>query len=299
MSRGARCARSRCRPSRSTRLASRRTAFDSEFRVRRVTGLAPGGDSRRQRRLLADADADGDPPVGELEAHAGALVDRVVTGDIRSLPHKPWEPHLLVTVLLVGLADEDDVSARPEAGPSEDRERNRSGRGLVLHVGGPAAPDEPVGVEMARERRMRPVRRLGRNDVGVPEEAEGGPLAGAGDPGDEIRAVGVTCQQLVLDARRLEVATDLHRCRRLVPRGVRRVDADERAKKRSRFLAQRGVVHQASTRSARRRASPGAPAGRARRRTRRPAASARGRPLRPEDARPDRASAQRRTAARL
>ena len=211
--------------------------------IRRVARLAQCGNAHRERRLLADADADGDPAVGELVAHAGAFVDRVLAGDVGPLAHEPWQPHLLVAVLLVRLADEHDVASRSEVGAGQRGEGDRPRRGLVLHVGGAAAPDEAVLVQMAGERRMLPVLRLGRNDVGVPEKAERRPVAGAGDPRDQIGAVGIPGNDLRVDAHGLEVPGDLERRRRLAPRRVRRVDADQGTKEGGHLLAQSGVVH--------------------------------------------------------
>jgi hypothetical protein len=121
----------------------------AERRVGRVPCIAERRHPGRQRRLLTHREGHDDPAVGELETHSPALVDRVVTRNVRALVHEPDEADLVVTRLLVGLTDEDDVAARLEVRARERNEGDRTGRGLVLHVGRASSPDEAFVVQIA------------------------------------------------------------------------------------------------------------------------------------------------------
>src|SRR6185436_1413832 len=67
----------------------------------------------------------------------------------------------------------------------------------------------------------------GEHDVGVREQRERRAVARAADARDEVRALGRAGEERALDAGRLEVVAQELSGRRLVPRRVGRVDADQ------------------------------------------------------------------------
>jgi hypothetical protein len=88
-----------------------------------------------------------------------------------------------------------------------------------------------------------PVLGVGRNDVGVAEEGQARSFARAGDPGDEIGALGVARDELALDAIRLQVLLE-HEGGRSFPAGrVRRIDSDQVAGKAERFVPKFTLDH--------------------------------------------------------
>ena len=99
---------------------------------------------------------------------------------------QPAHADLLDAVLLVALRDEQQVATRPEAGARQLGQRDRPVGDLVLHVDRAAAPQVAVVVDVRRERRVRPVARVGRHDVAC---ARAGPATarrrspGSGRPG--------------------------------------------------------------------------------------------------------------------
>ena len=68
---------------------------------------------------------------------------------------------------------------------------------------------------------------VGEDDVGVREEGERRAVTGPADARDEVRALGHARVELALDSRRLEVVAQQLGRRGLVPRRIRRVDANE------------------------------------------------------------------------
>ena len=143
----------------------------------RVAGLADRGDLHREGALLADGVADHLAAVGERQPLAAALVHAVGGSDVGALLEQPAHPDVREPVLLVGHGDEPQVAARPEAAARQLGHRHRPGRDLVLHVDGAAAPQPAVVVDHRLERRVRPVARVARHHVGVPDERQrlGGP----------------------------------------------------------------------------------------------------------------------------
>ena len=208
---------------------------------RRVPRAAVHAHVERRRQLLGGG-ADVVDAVAEVEPVAGALVDGVVAAHrIRVLLAQPLQAEA-VADLLVGGRGEDQVAGGPEALAGERGDRDGVRRDLALHVQGAPAPDL-VGAHLAREGRHRPLARIGEDDVGVGEQEQRRPVAGAPDPGDEARPLGHAGVELALDAARLEVLPQELRGSRLVPRRVRRVDLDEPAEKVRHLAAQAGHRH--------------------------------------------------------
>ena len=224
---GSRWRRVRWFASRVISVASRGTALAPDVGVEAWPASPSAVTSVPRRGLLADVDRDDDATVGQLQTLAAALVERVVGGDVGAGLDQPRHPDLLGAVLLVGLGDEHQVAAGLEPRTGERGHGHGPARGLVLHVHRAAAPDVAVVVEVAVERRVLPVLGVGRDDVRVAEQRQGRPLAGAGDAGDQVGAVGIAGHQLAGDAVCLEVVLEQHRGGRLPPRRVRGVDPDQ------------------------------------------------------------------------
>ena len=131
-----------------------------------------------------------------------------------------------LAVLLVRRGGELDRAGERGARALEARQRHGLGRDLVLHVGGAAAPDEPV-LDDAAERRHAPLGGVGGHDVEVAHHRECGAGARAVEPRREVLALRQLADQRGLDAvaRRGTPAARAHtqsRCRR-----VGRVDAQQ------------------------------------------------------------------------
>ena len=153
-------------------LAEVRDRVVADRRGAAVPGLADGGDASGVGALLADADADQAPAVGQLEQLAAALVDAQVRPDVGAGLEQPAHADVGHAVLLVGDGEEPQVAPRPPARPDELLDRDRTGRDLALHVQRAAPVEVAVVVEDALERRMGPVAGVDGHDVGVTHERE-------------------------------------------------------------------------------------------------------------------------------
>ena len=182
-------------------------------------------------------------PSASTSRSAAPSLSCVVRADVRPLVHQPRHADALRAILLVGLRDEDDVTAGAEPAAGQGGHRHRPRRGLVLHVRRAAPPQEAVVVQVARERGVPPVLRSGRHDVGVPDQRHRRALARPRDAGDQVRPVGVAGDQLAGHAVRLEVALEQRRRRRLAAGRIRRVDPQQVAQELRRLVAQVALVH--------------------------------------------------------
>ena len=201
----------------------------------------------RSGHLLRDRRQVDRPAVLELDPLAASLVDREVAANgVGMRLAQPLEAEAGAG-LLVGGRREDQVAARPEALARERRDRNRVRRDLALHVESAAAPDHSVA-QLARERRHRPLGRVGEHDVRVAEEEERRAVP-ARDPRDEIRTLRRPRDQLALDAVGGEVVAQELRRRGLVAGRIRRVDADQPLEEVGDLFAQRRLCRRAHRRS--------------------------------------------------
>jgi len=130
-----------------------------------------------------------------------------------------------VADLLVGGRREDQVAARPEPLTRERGDGDGVRRDLALHVERAAPPNLAVP-QLARERRHRPLGRIGEHDIGVTHEEKRRAVTAA-NPGHEVRALRHLRDQLAGDAARLEVVAQQLGRDRFVAGRVRRVDADQ------------------------------------------------------------------------
>jgi hypothetical protein len=149
------------------------------------------------------------------------------------------------TVLLVGDRQEPEVAGRAEAAAGQVGQGDRAGGHLVLHVDRAAAVEVPVVVDDALERRVRPVPGIGRYDVRVADEGQRGGAVGSGDPGDQVRAVGLAGDQLARHPGVLEVAAQVLGGPGLVAGRVGGVETDQVAGERDDLVLQvlgKGVV---------------------------------------------------------
>ena len=201
--------------------------------------LAERRNRRGQRGLLANLERVDHAAVGELDAHATALVDRVITLEIGPLPEEPGHTDLFHAVFFIGLRDQEQVAAGLKARAGKMRDRDTPRRELVLHVARAAAPDVAIVVKVSTKRRVRPILGVSRHHIGVAHQRERRAVARTRQAGDQIRAFGITRDELDLQPIGLEVLLDDHRDGRLAPRRVRRIDAHEIAQQLDRFVSER------------------------------------------------------------
>jgi hypothetical protein len=128
--------------------------------------------------------------------------------------------------LFVSRRGENEVAGRLEALPGQRCDRRRRRGDVPLHVQRAAAP-HAVLVEVAGPGIDRPFIRIGDDRVGVREEQQAGPVAAAGNPGNQARALGLERVQLARNARVLQVRTEQLGRSRLVPRRVDGVQAEQ------------------------------------------------------------------------
>ena len=110
---------------------------------------------------------------------------------------------VVAACLLVRQHGQDDVARKLRCVAGCAQEGRDHHRDAALHVERSASPDPAVD-EVAAERRPRPALTGGRDDVDVPLQQQGRPVAPAAQPGDEIRPRGILRVQLDLAARVLE-----------------------------------------------------------------------------------------------
>jgi hypothetical protein len=89
--------------------------------------------------------------------------------------------------LLVGYRVDDQVAAQRHVECAQHLGREQHARDPALHVAG-AAPVDPAGTDVGRERRARPtIDRLGRHDVDMTVEQERATAAGTGGRRHQLR----------------------------------------------------------------------------------------------------------------
>ena len=157
------------------------------------------------------------------------LRERVVAAQIGPLAHEPAHADLVRPVLLVGLGDQQHVAVRDVAAAREHREGDGARGRLALHVERATAPEVAVA-HLARERRHRPVGRVGVDDVGVAGERERRAGAAAAHPRDQVGAPRIARDALALHAVAREIGLEHLGAERLVARRIGRVDADQVAR---------------------------------------------------------------------
>ena len=206
-------------------------------RNRGVAGAAVEAEPERGDLLLADRDRHDPAPVGELEHHAAALVERVVAAEVVALADQPGHPDVGGVALLVGLGDEHHVAGRTLAAAGELGEGDDPRRQLALHVGGAAAVDALVA-DLAGERRHRPVGVRRRHDVGVGHQHQRRPLPRPLDSRDQVQPRRIGPVEIGLDTGLGEVAGDELGRDRLAAGRVRGVDPDQLAGQLANLVAQ-------------------------------------------------------------
>lgn len=168
-------------------------------------------------------------PIAHLEhVHAALADDEVRAHQIGRVLPQPLRATPLAG-LFVGSGGENQVAAQLLAGirsPSQVHEGHRRRRELVLHVESPAAPHVAI-LHQARERRLRPVRRLSRHHVQVTQHEQRRALSLAGQPGDAIRKFGEFADERRFDAVVTEVLLGDSSGGGHVSRRVARVSLDQ------------------------------------------------------------------------
>ncbi len=196
------------------------------LRQRGVARCPTRGDRETEDALLRAADAV-EAPALVVEDLAAALVEEVVAAHgVRLLLAQPAGADVSAG-LLVGHEDELEVS--PGGSPALTSERHacdRLGRDLRLHVERAAAPEEPVR-EVARPRVVAPLRGVGEHGVDVAEVAQGRPVDGAVQVGDEVGPGVFGGEEANLEAGLAQVAGQVLDGHALVARRVDRVEAHE------------------------------------------------------------------------
>ena len=127
--------------------------------------------------------------------------------------------------LLSRLGEEDHVAVERDVEPLEQQHRHETGGDVVLIVDG-AAPVDVAAVPRGGERRMRPLRRVHGDDVGVPHDQERALAAGSLEAGDDVGATGVEREDLRGDALTVEHGLEVIGGAALVAGRVARVDPE-------------------------------------------------------------------------
>ena len=167
--------------------AAWRSGLSAPAGNRGVTGAA--GTRRRSEAdlLLADRDGHDAAPVGELEQHAAALVEREVAAQVGALADQPRHPDVGGVALLVGLGDQDDVAARALAAARERGEARRRAPPSSPFMSAAPRPTTRPSRSDPLERRHGPVRRPapGRRRCGAISISDGPSpvLPGSARPG--------------------------------------------------------------------------------------------------------------------
>jgi len=186
--------------------------------------------------------AEVERPSAELEAVARALVDGILGPHrIRMLLDEPLEPEARPH-FFVGCGDEDQVALRLEAVARQRGDRDRARCHLPFHVERAATPDLAVS-ELARPRVRLPFRGVRKHRVRMGQKGQPRPVAGSGNPGDEVRALRRLRVELARDSIFLEVLAQ-HLCGPgLVAGRIDRVEPDQLLQKVGDLVAQRDRRH--------------------------------------------------------
>jgi hypothetical protein len=175
--------------------------------------------------LLGDHDRV-EAAAAELHREAAELADRVADAleQLRVLGDHEARP-VLAAGLLVGEQAEDHIARGRLRRGARAQECGEHHRDASLHVQGASAPDEAVG-DLARERLVKPLA-PGGDDVDVPLQEKGRSGAAAGQPGDQVRALGAAGKDPHLAAGGLEQAADPVDALDLAAGRVAGVEADQ------------------------------------------------------------------------
>ena len=163
----------------------------------------------------------------DLHVEAAELADRVFDPVEEMCVLLDEELRAVVAArFLVRQHGQDDVARKLRCVAGCAQEGGDHHRDAALHVERPASPDPAVD-QVAAERRARPALTDGRDDVDVPLQQQGRPVAPAAQARDEIRPRGILCVQLHLASRLLEQSAQERDAVGLVPRRIRGVEADQ------------------------------------------------------------------------
>ena len=206
----------RCEPRhRATAHRPRRVAPRATHRRLDVAQLLLG---HLDRVEAAAAHVDGDAAhLAERMPDAGERVGMLVGQELRAE---------VPAGLLVGDHGEDEPARRHAALGLRPHERCDHHRHAALHVECASAPDHAV-YDLRAEGRMRPLLARSRDDVDVTVEEERRAVARPGQPGDEVRSLGIARVELALDPRSREQPPHVLDALALRSRRVGRVEAKQ------------------------------------------------------------------------
>ena len=140
--------------------------------------------------------------------------------------------------LFIGHAGEDHVAIEGDVVALEQREHDGAHRRHVLHVDGPARPNIAV-VDLGFEGRVSPSRGIGGHHVEVSPDEQRRFARVADSPDDDVPAPGRRHQDLGVEPLAPEVGGEVLGAGLLLPRGVRRVEAQELDEQRKRLAPRR------------------------------------------------------------
>ncbi len=167
-----------------------------------------------------------EPYLSARARDAAALGEAVLGVDLRPVVLDQELDAELRAGLLAGLGQEDHVAVERHVQPLQLQHHHQRGDDVVLVVHGAAAVDV-AAVARGRERRMRPLRRVDLDDVGVAHDEQRPLLAGAAQPRDEVRSRRVVGEPLRLDAFLLQHRVEVVHHQALVARRVARIEPED------------------------------------------------------------------------
>ena len=158
--------------------------------------------------------------------HAAAFREAVLGVDLRPVVlHHELDAELRAG-FLAGLGQEDHVAIERHVQPLQLQHHHQGGDDVVLVVDGAASVDV-AAVARGRERRMRPLRGVDLDHVGVAHDEERPLLAVASQPRHEIGPRRIVGEALRLDALLLQDRLEVIDGRALVARRVARVEPQD------------------------------------------------------------------------
>ena len=136
---------------------------------------------------------------------------------------------------LAGLSEENDIARQRHVEPLQKQHRHHAGRQVVLVVHGAAAVDV-AAVSRRRKRRVLPLGRIHRHDVGVAHDQERTLLTVALQPRDDVRSVGIEGKDLRGNAFLIEQLLDVLHGHVLIAWRVARIEPHQRLEMPHRFF---------------------------------------------------------------